>query len=451
LVEPVNGSEIYLSLDIDLQQIVEKELEKQLDSSGAINGSAILLDVKTGGVLACATVEVKKRKEPRCRPILDQNEPGSTAKIAPIGTVLQEGIFEPEDKIYVEEGKFRVGAYNIYDDHKYDTLSCNEVGVYSSNIGATKMGLAAGAERIYKTLVQLGVGTKTGIDFPGEASGTISKPGKWNDHALGTICFGYGISLSSLQIAVAYGAIASGGELLKPFFAEKMITSDGDEVVLNRKTVVRYVFDEETIVALQDILKDVVLEGTAKKAQNKIVSIVGKTGTAKRVKKEGKGYDSKRCLASFAGYFPADNPQVVGVIMFDEPESSIYGGEVAAPALREIAVRYASLPKNKMMVENNIENDPFDSRFANADAHNAKIEQAVIKYPLKSDDDYREAERSDVLPDFRGWTVRDAIQTAKINNTEYKIKGSGIIVSQSPKPGTRIEKVKCLTLVGDCK
>ncbi|MEE9553775.1 MAG: penicillin-binding protein 2, partial [candidate division Zixibacteria bacterium] len=247
IIEPENGNDIHLALDIDFQQIIADELSAMLDSSGSIWGTAIFIDVETGGVLACATLEREKPKFPRCRGIVDMNEPGSTAKIMPLVTVFQAGIFEPDDIIDVEGGRFNIGRRVIRDDHPRDSLRCDEVGIYSSNIGVSKMGIAAGSELIYRTLVQFGFGTKTGIDFPGESPGILYRPEKWNEHLLANICFGYGITVTGIQMAAAYGIIASGGELKKPYFASRMTSPDGTEEILNSKRVVRKVLNDRTL------------------------------------------------------------------------------------------------------------------------------------------------------------------------------------------------------------
>ncbi len=224
-----------------------------------------------------------------------------------------------------------------------------EVGVYSSNVGAAKIGLKAGPDLIYKTLVQFGFGVKTGIDFPGESPGALRKPESWSRHELAIICFGYGMSASSLQIVNAYGVIAGGGDFLKPFFAAKMVTADSVERVLNTRTVVRQATDERTVRIMNGIFEEVVQTGTAKKAIDDICMIAGKTGTALRAQKGG-GYIKGKALASFTGYFPADDPKIVGIIMYDEPKTGVYGGDISAPVFKNIAKRYSTLPGNNMLV-----------------------------------------------------------------------------------------------------
>jgi cell division protein FtsI (penicillin-binding protein 3) len=448
IVQPRDGSDVYLALDIDLQQIVEDELEEMLHTSGSLWGSAIFLDVETGGILACATVEKYRPRYARCRNIVDMNEPGSTLKIVPLACVFQAGIFEPDDIVNVEGGRFRVGRRSIRDDHAYDSLRCDEIGIYSSNIGASKLGIASGGERIYRTLVRFGFGAKTGIDFPGESAGSLQKPEGWSDHLLANICFGYGVATTGIQIAAAYGAIASGGDLLKPYFASHLVRPGGKMEILNSRSVVRKVIDGSTVRVLNDIFREVVRRGTAVKARDDLGLIAGKTGTALRLKKEGRGYDPRRSLASFAGYFPEARPRVVGYIMFDEPQTSIYGGEVAAPVMKKIARRYVSLPKNSLLVAASDKGaDPDEGSNANLPGE-ATILTASVSRSLPASDIRNIETNQGQLPDFRGMTMREALVCLRTLSVEFRIVGSGVVKSQIPPPGTAILRVESVELIG---
>lgn len=448
IVEPVDGSDIWLTLDVDFQQIVEEELRRMLDSSGALYGSAVFMDLETGGVTACAAIERGNVSFQRCRSIVDRNEPGSTAKIIPLAAVFQEGIFEPNDIINVEGGRFSLGRHIIRDDHPYDTLRCDEIGIYSSNIGVSKMGLAAGSDLIYRTLLRFGFGEKTGVDFPGEVSGLVYKPEKWTEHFLANICFGYGISVSGIQIVRAYAAVANGGELLKPFFASRMASPEGDVKTLNVKTMERRILDKKTRDILNDIFCGVVREGTARKANDHFCAIAGKTGTALRIKKEGRGYDPRKSLASFVGYFPSDNPRYAGIVMFDEPEISIYGGEVSAPVFKTIVRRFISLPRNNALVKSGDESEQDGQQLTHVSAGEpevfpkAEVMYTSVKEVFASNDPGK------MLPDFRGKTIRDAYRAARSLGLKCEIYGSGVVEYQKPAPGVIIDGVGKLLLYG---
>lgn len=448
IVEPQDGSDIYLALDLDFQQILEEELDWMLDSSKALYGSAVFMDLNTGGITACATIEKSRVSFQRCRSVVDRNEPGSTAKIVPLATVFQEGLFEPGDVINVEGGRFKLGRHVIRDDHPYDTLRCDEIGIYSSNIGVSKLGLAAGSDLIYKTLIRFGFGEKTGVDFPGEVAGLVYDPEKWTEHFLANVCFGYGIAVTGLQTVRAYGAIANGGELLKPFFAEKSLSPGGRENTLNSKSVERNILDKRTRGILTDIFCGVVREGTAKKASTELCAVAGKTGTALRTRKEGRGYDPKRSLASFVGFFPADNPRYAGIIMFDEPQTSIYGGEVAAPVFSNLAKRFVSLPRNNSLARVNYEQSEEEQILTMISPDNQDIEaNAEVRYAYAKSV-FTDGESKKALPDFRGKTIRDAYRTARSLGLECEIFGSGLVEHQKPVPGIIIDNVDQLFLYG---
>jgi cell division protein FtsI (penicillin-binding protein 3) len=442
---PINGSDLYLALDLEMQEIVEDELQAQLDTCGAKWGQAIFLDAETGGILSCATLEADKSLFRRCRAIADMNEPGSTAKIVPLVTAFENNIFEPTDIINVEHGRFTLGDHVIKDDHAHDLLTCAEVGVYSSNVGAAKIGLRAGPELIYKTLLQFGFGVKTGIDFPGESPGTVRRPETWSRHELAIICFGYGMSASALQIVDAYSVIASGGDLLKPYFATKIVSSDSSETILNSRTVVRHAACARTVGIMKGIFEEVVQTGTAKKAIDDMCVIAGKTGTALTAQKGG-GYIKGKALASFTGYFPADNPRIVGIIMYDEPKTGIYGGDISAPVFKNIAKRYSTLPGNNILV-NARPRQVKDKNGQLVSAGAARIVRTSEKRFVN--DTAKKKPVTGGFRDFTGMTFREAISAARAAGLGYKLTGSGVVVSQNPPAGMDTTGVQTVELIGE--
>ncbi len=432
-----------------MQEIVESELQAKLDSCQAKWGTAVFLDTETGGILACATLESNKSLFRRNRAVADMNEPGSTAKLIPLATVFESKLFEPDDIVNVEHGRFTVGGKLVRDDHPHDLLKCTEVGVYSSNVGAAKLGLAAGADLIYGSLVKFGFGAKTGVDFPGESPGTLYKPDNWSKHNLAIICFGYGFSATALQVANAYGVVATGGELLKPYFAHKMVSADSTEKVLNSKTVVRKVLTPRTVEILDGVFRDVVQIGTAKKAIDDMCVIAGKTGTALRAKTDGRGYEKGKALASFTGYFPADDPKIVGIIMYDSPHGSIYGGDISAPVFKNIARRYGTLPGNNMLINYRPKREA-DGQMAGSGAE-AKMMKLSQKRPLKEAATKKKTAVTGGFHDFTGMTMRDALKKARSLGLDCNITGSGIVTSQNPAPGQDTTGVVFVELIGEAK
>jgi cell division protein FtsI (penicillin-binding protein 3) len=448
LTPPQNGSDIYLTLDLNMQEIAEDELQTKLDSCGAKWCTAVFVDLETGGILSCATLEGGEGKWRRCRAIADENEPGSTAKIIPLSTVFQERIFEPDDIVNVEGGRYSFAGHVIRDDHAHGLLRCTEIGIYSSNIGAAKLGVTAGADLIYKYLVQFGFGAKTGVDFPGETPGELRKPETWSRHELAITCFGYGFMASALQIACAYGVVATGGDLIKPHFATKSVNPDSSEEVLNDRTVVRHVLQDRTVRIMDGIFRDVVQIGTAKKAIDDLCLIAGKTGTALRTKEGGGGYEKGKALASFTGYFPADDPRIVGVVMYDSPHGSIYGGDISAPVFKNIARRYGMIPGNNMLINSH----PKDEK--NAQFIKPGTEARIINLSEKRALPGVTKKKAPVIGgfhDFTGQTMRDALRSARNLGLECHISGSGIVISQNPEAGMDTMGVKTVELIGETK
>ncbi len=450
LVPPQNGSDIYLALDLDLQEIAESELQAELDTCQAGWCTAVFIDLQTGGILACATLEGDKNRWRRCRAIADENEPGSTAKLVPLSTVFQERIFEPDDIVNVEGGKFSYAGHVIRDDHEHELLRCTEIGIYSSNIGAAKLGIAAGPDLIYKYLVKFGFGTKTGVDFPGETGGMLRKPDTWGMHGLAVTCFGYGFTASTLQLACAYSAVASGGDLLKPYFAARIIYADSTEKILNSKSVVRKVLEPRTVRIMDGIFRDVVQIGTAKKAIDDLCLIAGKTGTALRTRDDGgRGYERGKALATFAGYFPADDPRIVGVVMYDRPHGSIYGGEISAPVFRNIARRYGTLPGNDVLI--NSHPRPGNREQFVDDDGKARVVALAQKRLIPQSETKKESQIADGFHDFTGLTMRDALRAAINIGLEVKLDGFGTVISQNPPAGVDTTGVKLVELIGETR
>jgi cell division protein FtsI (penicillin-binding protein 3) len=425
----VNGSSIIITIDLDLQQIAEQELAAALKENGAKHGLAIFENIATGEILACASLDTMGAPSRRNRPICDQYEPGSTFKIIAVGAALGSGRFTPATVLDVENGKFRVGNKIIRDDHSYANLSVEDIVVHSSNIGAAKLGLALGGDQIYKTIKEAGFTMPLGIDFPGEASGSINDL-SWKNHYLATVSFGHGVAATPLQMMSLYGSIASGGQLYRPFFGREVIYDDGRREPLNHVQVIRNIFSPEISSTISEFLRGVVVRGTATKADSAVVTIAGKTGTALKVAEDGGGYDHSKARASFVGYFPAKIPQVAGIIVFDEPKSSRYGGEVSAPVFRRIAERYSVLPHKLPslfagggIIENRTRPP---KNLPRQDSVRAMTVQAqTIAYTVEEGG----------VPDFKGLTLRSAIALARRSGLMSDFEGSGVVFEQLPVAG----------------
>jgi cell division protein FtsI (penicillin-binding protein 3) len=445
IITPEAGEDIICTIDLNLQQIAEQELIGAMKETDAKHGMGLFVKAGTGEILACANFDTLGRQSTRNMAITDQYEPGSTFKIITMALALGSGRFELSDIINVEHGRFRIGRRTIRDDHEYDTLSVEDVLVYSSNIGASKLALAMGDERVYKAIKEAGFVSRLGVDFPSEADGAILEP-KWRDHYLANISFGHGISASPMQIVALYDAIATDGYLSRPYLGEEKIGYDGTHCTLNNNYRIRQVFPADLTHILKSLLCEVVQRGTATKANSEIVQIAGKTGTALKLREDGRGYDHRKARASFVGFFPADNPMAVGIILLDEPKNSRYGGETAAPVLRNIAERYYVLPEQ--MRERYVERMPHQEELMKFAASNPEHEMGRM---LQMTSGYYESSAAaNTIPNFKGLTVKQALTLAAAKGYECQIEGSGIVKNQSPDPGIEYEegiiiKLRCAT------
>lgn len=342
---PQDGRDIALSIDRRIQYLAHRELVKAVETYKAKAGAAIVLDAKTGEVLAMVNVPTYNPNNPvniqgktRNRSITDTFEPGSTLKPITAAAAIEAGLFTPDTKIQTAPGYMNIGRRTIHDAHAHGVLTVSEVIQKSSNIGSAKMALAMDSKYFWSVFNQMGLGAKTRIGFPGEASGRLRDFKTWKPIEQATMSYGHGISLTLLQLARAYTVFANHGVLMP---ASLMKTKDA--------AVGSRVFSEKTADAIKDMLELVVLPGgTALRAQVAGYRVAGKTGTTHKLGPQG--YEKSKYVGSFVGFAPASNPRLIMAVMIDEPESGqYYGGTVAAPVFSAVmtdALRMLSIPQD---------------------------------------------------------------------------------------------------------
>ena len=365
--EHVQGNDITLTIDKNIQYIAEKELQAAISVSEAKNGIAIVMDPITGRVLALAVAPLfnpnqfsKYRSETwRNRAITDVFEPGSTFKTFLMASALEENIIKPKDIFFCENGSYRIANRVIHDTHPHGWLNITKILKYSSNIGASKIVRHLGSELFYQHIRKFGFGEETGIEFPSEAIGFIPLPYRCSEHTKSSIAFGQGISVTPLQLATAYSAIANGGLYMKPFFVDKITSPNGMIIQETDPQVLRRVISKRTAQTVRNMLKSVVLtDGTGKKAQTASYTVAGKTGTSQKIDKELKIYSRKKLIASFAGFAPADDPAITVLVIIDEPKKKMSGGAIAAPAFSQIieqTLNYLHITPDKQQPQYNYE------------------------------------------------------------------------------------------------
>lgn len=426
------GYSVVLTISRGIQHIVERELRNAVEMTGAKRGMALVMKPKTGEIIAIANYpffdpNVSERYTPeqwKNRAVSDSFEPGSTFKVFLIAAALNEGVVKPTDRIYCENGSFRVANAIIRDVHPYGWLTVEEVIKYSSNIGAAKIGEKLGGNRFYSYIRNFGFGEKTGIDLPGEASGIVPDPQNFRKVTLSTVSFGQGISVTAIQLINALCAIANGGKLMKPFIVKKIIDRDGKVIKEFQPQIIREVISEEVSKKIKNILSSAVEEGgTGEKAALIGYKVAGKTGTAQKVEFRKKGYSPDKRISSFMGFVPVDNPELAILVIIDEPRGVKYGGIVAAPVFKSIAYQCLStmnLPPKESTV-----------RFQKLDRMDLREREHDFK--ITNGD-------QTLMPDFTGLSIKEVLEIATETGIDVKIIGSGVAVRQYPLPGAPLSK-----------
>jgi cell division protein FtsI (penicillin-binding protein 3) len=344
---PQDGKDLVLSIDLRLQYLAFRELAKAVELHKAKAGAAIILDAKTGEVLAMVNLPTYNPNNPvnivgktRNRAITDTFEPGSTMKPVTASAAMQFGDFKPDTKIQTAPGSMSIGPATIHDSHMHGILTVAQVIQKSSNVGAAKMALSLRREELWSAFNQLGFGSRTGIGFPGEAAGILRPYKNWRPIEQATMSFGHGISVTLLQLARAYTVFANDGEL-KPVSLFK----------LSESPVGHQVFSAQVANDVKAMLELVVQPGgTAIKAAVAGYRVGGKTGTAHKIGPHG--YEEDKYVASFVGIAPASNPRLIMAVMIDEPDianDQYYGGAAAAPVFSTVmadALRMLSVPQD---------------------------------------------------------------------------------------------------------
>ena len=344
---PPQGYRIVLTIDEVIQYIAEQELDRALNETEAKKGAVLVMDPKTGAVLAWA---LRPSFDPnelplgspelwRNRAITDPYEPGSTLKVVVAAAALEEGVVNPDSLVYGGDGQMPVGGTIVHDPAKSGWMTFAEVLSQSSNVGIIKTAMSVGDARLFEYLRSFGFGEKTEIDLPGESTGILRDPSEWSSRSLASMAIGQEIAVTPIQLLTALSAIANGGWLLKPFVVSEVTDPEGNSVIERTPEVKRRPISHETAQTLNDLLRDVVANGTGKRAFLRGFQVAGKTGTAQKFDKTIGRYSSSKVVGSFAGFVPSDEPRLAMLVIIDEPQTQKWGGVVAAPVFRKVAER----------------------------------------------------------------------------------------------------------------
>jgi cell division protein FtsI (penicillin-binding protein 3)/stage V sporulation protein D (sporulation-specific penicillin-binding protein) len=350
---PRNGYQVHLTVDLNLQNIVENEIDAAMREYTPQKATIILMRPQTGEILAMANRPAfdlneradAKPEQMKNRAIIDMMEPGSTFKIVTAAAALNEHKVRADTTIFCENGLWNFGGRPLHDHKAYGELSVQDILVKSSNIGAAKLAISVGEQKFYEYIRRFGFGERTGIELPGEISGVIRPPQTWSKISITRIPMGHEVGVTPLQMTVAMATIANGGKLVTPRIVKSITSEDGKTVSTFSPVVLRQVISPETAQQIGNALRGVVSDrGTAAAAAVPGFTISGKTGTAQKVDPHG-GYEQGKYVVSFTGYLPSDHPEFVGLVVLDDahttkPELN-YGGLVAGPIFSHIAEKAA--------------------------------------------------------------------------------------------------------------
>jgi cell division protein FtsI/penicillin-binding protein 2 len=475
-VPPISGNDVMLTIDAHFQEIAENVLDDAMERYGAKNGSIVIVDPYSGEILSLACSpridlnsipNIKSRGDlyaaMRNRVVTDVFEPGSTFKIVTLTSSLEKGLANLDEKIFCENGEYLVQNHLFHDIHEYGWLKVREVIELSSNIGVIKLAERVEKEGLYQTARKFGFGSRTGVNFPGEAEGVLCRLDQWSGLSLASIAIGQEVSVTSLQMVMAYAAVANGGFLMKPIFVKEIRDSEGEVVFESQPELIREVMTKETAERVKEVLVGVVERGTGTKSRVEGFQVAGKTGTAQKTIPGKRGYAPGKYVTTFGGFFPARNPRYAIFVMLDEPERDKWGGESAAPLCRDLIestiFAYNGFldetapeqlddaspgPEGRYRVmqvgsgerkrsgeesEGNCNPPVYDLNFS----RERQTDRTSLHYPFIPDKPVRGK-----MPDVSGLSMREAIRVLSRKGLEVRVTGMGEVVRQEPAAGENI-------------
>jgi cell division protein FtsI (penicillin-binding protein 3) len=428
---------LVLTIDKDIQYKAQQALKTAVEKTRAKSGQCVVVNPETGEILAMAVVplfnpNVFRKYRPyqwRNRIVTDIYEPGSAIKAFLLAAALEEKIVSLETTFDCENGKFKVGNHVIHDTKEHGTLSVPDIIARSSNIGAVKIGHKLGYEKFSAYLKRFGFGEKTGIGLLGERLGFIRPADKAKEIDKATIFFGQGMSATSIQLAMAIGAIANGGKLMRPYVVKSITDQKGGVIKKTHPKVIRRALSPEVSKKVTKVLEGVVSEeGTGSAAAITGYRVAGKTGTSQKVDPKTKKYSRKNYVAVFVGFVPVDKPKLVILIAVDEPKGVFYGGPVAGPVFREVgAWTLNHLRINPQLRLVGVEESP---------------ELSDVRRQILDPEPVVEIKGPGRLPDFRGQNMREVLKGGRSLGLTVVLEGTGFAFKQVPAPGSSIKKIK---------
>ena len=434
---PTAGEGLELTIDEYLQHVAERELRTAVAENAAAGGTVVMLQPHTGEILAMASWPTFNPNDFNASDVLsrrnratqDSYEPGSTFKIVTASGAIEEGLIDPDDPVDCSPGYITFGSRMIRDTHAHGVLPFIDVIAQSSNVGAIRVGMKLGSERLSRYIGRFGFGQTIAPDFRGENSGIVWNPAALNPSALASVSMGYQVSVTPLQMAAAVSVVANGGELVEPHVVRAFIRNGRREAVPRK--VVRRAISAETAATMTSVMEAVVDRGTGKGfAQIEGYTVAGKTGTAAKI--VNGHYSKSEYNASFVGFVPSRNPAFTMVVVIDSPHArGYYGASVSAPVFKRIAeaaLRHLKVGRTLNGPSHVIvaRHDGKPRTMGPLPARDERVTGPVVEQPTPPGQ----------MPDLYGLSARDALRTLTRIGLTGRIAGDGVVIEQTPEAGT---------------
>ncbi|MCI6002911.1 MAG: transpeptidase family protein [Allisonella histaminiformans] len=431
------GKSVYLTIDQNIQYFAERALDRAMGTTQAQSGLIIVMDPKTGAILAMASRPTYdpnnfNKAEPaqfRNKAVVDIYEPGSTFKPIVAATALSAGTYDTT-RVWHDPGAIWANGHAVrnWDKQSYGDVRLVDILKFSINTGCAHIGLLTGGETLTSYAKAFGFGKPTGIELPGEGAGILFNPKKMRPLDVATMSIGQSIAVTPLQMVQAYSALANDGKMVKPHLISSIKNADGTDYYVAKPQIVSNPVDKKVADQVKDMMEKEISEGGGLKAQVPGYHMGGKTGTAQKLDTVHGGYLPNQYIASFCGFGPVEDPKAICLVVLDSPRGTYYGGQIAAPVFSEAMgqiMRYLGVPT-----------------YEDKAIHAAPVTEPAREMPELPSPNADTV----VLPGFYGWSIRDTGEWLNKAGLRFRPEGSGFGISQSPGPGSTVKRGETVTV-----
>ena len=431
------GKSVYLTIDQNIQYFAERALDRAMGTTQAQSGLIIVMDPKTGAILAMASRPTYdpnnfNKAEPaqfRNKAVVDIYEPGSTFKPIVAATALSAGTYDTT-RVWHDPGAIWANGHAVrnWDKQSYGDVRLVDILKFSLNTGFAHIGLLTGGETLTSYAKAFGFGKPTGIELPGEGAGILFNPKKMRPLDVATMSIGQSIAVTPLQMVQAYSALANDGKMVKPHLISSIKNADGTDYYVAKPQIVSNPVDKKVVDQVKDMMEKEIFEGGGFKAQVPGYHMGGKTGTAQKLDVVHGGYLPNQYIASFCGFGPVEDPKAICLVVLDSPRGTYYGGQIAAPVFSEAMgqiMRYLGVPT-----------------YEDKAIHAVPVTEPAREMPELPSPNADTV----VLPGFYGWSIRDTGTWLNKAGLRFRPEGSGFGISQSPGPGSTVKRGETVTV-----